>query len=94
MSQKEYMIWLTGTEGREDSLRSLLVRRVRSVAGGTKAQFRGQIIKHQGRIVKHGGYSEQSEKASFSVDGVILSNDEVCRVVVRGVGGKNIGMPR
>ena len=39
-------------------------------------------------------YSEQSEeKASFSEDGVISSNDEVRRVTVRGVGGKNVGMP-
>jgi len=39
-------------------------------------------------------YSEQSEEnASFSVDGIISSNDEVRRVTVRGVGGKNVGMP-
>jgi hypothetical protein len=39
-------------------------------------------------------YSEQSEeKASFSADGVISSNEEVRRVTVRGVGGKNVGMP-
>jgi type II secretory pathway component PulC len=39
-------------------------------------------------------YSEQSEeKESFSVDGVISSNDEVRRVAVRGVGGKKVGMP-
>jgi len=39
-------------------------------------------------------YSEQSEeKGSFSEDGVISSNDEVRRVTVRGVGGKNVGMP-
>ena len=39
-------------------------------------------------------YSEQSEeKVSFSGDGVISSNDEERRVSVRGVGGKNVGMP-
>jgi hypothetical protein len=39
-------------------------------------------------------YSEQSEeKASFSEEGVISSNGEVRRVTVRGVGGKNVGMP-
>jgi len=39
-------------------------------------------------------YSEQSEeKASFSEDDVISSNDELRRVTVRGVGGKNVGMP-
>jgi hypothetical protein len=39
-------------------------------------------------------YSEQSEEnASFSEEGVISSNDEVRRVTVRGVGGKNVGMP-
>ena len=37
-------------------------------------------------------YSEQSEeKASFSE--VISSDEEVRRVTVRGVGGKNVGMP-
>jgi hypothetical protein len=39
-------------------------------------------------------YSEQSEeKASFSAEGVISSDDEVRRVTVRGVGGKNVGIP-
>ena len=40
-------------------------------------------------------YSEQSEeKASLSEVGVISSIDDgVRRVTVRGVGGKNVGMP-
>lgn len=39
-------------------------------------------------------YSEQSEeKGSVSIDGVISSDEGVRRVTVRGVGGKNVGMP-
>ena len=39
-------------------------------------------------------YSEQSDaKASLSVDRDISSNDEVRRVTVRGVGGKEVVIP-
>lgn len=39
-------------------------------------------------------YSLQSEeKASFSMGGDISSDEAVGRVTVRGVGGKNVGMP-
>jgi len=58
--------------------------------GGLEAGLR--LISEEG-LSSMVRYSEQSEeKGSPSEDGVISSNDEVRRVTVRGVGGKNIGM--
>jgi len=59
--------------------------------GRVEASLRLISVEGLSSIVR---YSEQSEeKASFSAVGIISSNDEVRRVTVRGVGGKNVGMP-
>jgi hypothetical protein len=73
-------------------------RRPRIACAASSAEFGGWEVVL--RLISEDGwssilrYSEQSEEnGSFSGDGGISSNDEVRRFTVRGVGGKNVGMP-